>query len=301
MNGTRLMLSLLLVGFPAMALSAVRRTSRPRAWAHVLAISLGSGFVLVMASLLHAALPLVFAILGFPHLAAACRAMGGHLFHAAVPFNVFAGGLALMVGAGAMRGVVLTVRAQSGLRQSARLAKTTSVGGHVAVLLPLGQPWAMAVPGIASGVGISASLIAALERRELDAVVRHERAHLEHHHVRFLLLGTAVTSGLWFLPWMKQAALALSLSLERWADESASAGSRRTRTDVSSALRKLSIILPSESAKYRIEALETDMPDTHHHEWGWPTAVSALVPLALALTITLLIHLQQVVAAAGVT
>lgn len=300
MNGVRLVLSLLLVALPAAALPAVRGTRRPRAWATVLAVSLGAGFVLVEASLIHASLPLIFETLGMPHLAEACRALGGHLFGGTPAFSAFAGMAALLIGANAIRGVVRSIRANSELRRGAASGVATAVGSQRAVFVPLGRRWAVAVPGGSPQVLLSPSLVGNLEQQELDAVVRHEMAHLQHHHVRFLLLGTAVNEGLRFLPWSRRAATSLRLALERWADESASARSVDDRAQVRSALHKLASIAPSTLAGYRLTALEDDRaPASSHHEWGWPTAASAAIPLVLGLTLTLVFHLLQVIAVAG--
>lgn len=299
MNGTRLLLSLLLVALPAAALPLVRTTRRPQAWARVLAVSLGAGFVLVEVSLIHAALPLAFTLAGLDQLAEACRTLGGHLFGGAVPFNTFAAGLAILVGFGAVRGVVQNVRTNSELRRGSRRGISTPIAGHQAVVLPLQHSWAVAVPGDhPPQVLLSPNLISALEHRELGALVRHEMAHLRHHHVRYLLLGTVAIEGLWFIPGRKRAARALRLALERWADESASGTSNEDRTQVVSALHKLASLAPSALAAYRIEALQNDA-DENHREWGWATVASATVPLALALAATLIMHLQEVIRVAG--
>lgn len=298
MNGARLLLSLLLVGLPAVALPAVRTTRRPRAWAIVLAVSLGAGFVLVEVSLIHAALPLAFTLVGLDQLAEACRTLGGHLFGGAIQFNAFAGVLAILVGLGAVRGVVQNVRTNNELRRGSRGGVSTPIAGHRAVVLPLRQNWAVAVPGGKPRVLLSPGLVNALEHRELHALVRHEIAHLRHHHVRYLLIGTVAIEGLWFMPWRSRAASALRLALERWADESASATSQEDRTHVVAALHKLASLAPSATADYRIEALENGT-DGNHREWGWPTVASATVPLAMALAVTFIMHLQEVIRVAG--
>ncbi|MGD2100933.1 MAG: M48 family metalloprotease [Acidimicrobiia bacterium] len=299
MNGARLILSLLLVALPAAALPAVRRTRRPRAWALVLAASLGAGFVLFEASLIHASLPLGFTLLGLERLAAACRSLGGHLFGDPTAFGAFAGLLAIVIGGQAIRGVVGTLRANSTLRREAAARVATPVGGHSAVFLPMRTRWAVALPGDTPQVVLSSDLAGKLERHELKAVVRHEVAHLEHHHVRFLLLGAAVNSGMWFLPWRARANNALRLALERWADELASARSGEARADVSSAVRKLASLAPSALAAYRIRALEGPRDNKPGREWAWPTAASATVPLAIGLAVTLVLHLSQVISVAG--
>lgn len=299
MNGARLGLSLLLVALPAIALPAVRRSRHPQAWALVIAVSLGAGFVLVEASLIHAALPLVFTTLGMDSLAEACRTLGGHLFGDPLPFSGFAGLMAVAIAVRASRGTALTVRAQSKLRRSAAKGSSTPLDGQRAVFLPLQHRWAAAIPGTTPQIVLASSLKGELDRQELDAVVEHEIAHLEHHHIRFFLVGVAVRSGLWFLPWMERASTALRLALERAADEYASARSGEIRAHIRSAISKLASLAPSALAGYRIKALETRADQRHGREWAWPTAASATIPLALALAATLVVHLLRVTALAG--
>ncbi|MGA7272235.1 MAG: hypothetical protein WB239_14280 [Acidimicrobiia bacterium] len=292
MNGARLFLSLLVVSFPAAALTLVRRTGRPKEWAVVDAICLGAGFVLLEASLIHASLPLVFTLLGQDELAAACKALGGHLFGAAPAFGAAAGSLAILIAVRTVTVVVWTVRNQVEVRRSAAMVANVPIAGQRTALLPLPGHSALAVPGANPLVLLSADLVHLLGRRELTAVVRHEAAHLHHHHVRFLLLGAGVASGLWFLPWMPRCMDSLRLGLERWADEEASQGSLQRRRDVRAALAKLAGAGPSRWAHDRIKALEGSGVQTGSAR-GWRTAVSAIVPLALGLAITLGLHFVQ--------
>lgn len=264
----------------------------------VLAVSLGAGFVLVEASLIHSSLPLAFEIVGLDRLASACRALGGHLFGGAPIFSALAGGLALAIGVNALRGVVHSLRANSELQKGAAGGVVATIGEQTAVFLPLRRSLAVAVPGGSPRVLLSTALAGTLESSELDAVVRHEIAHLQYHHVRFLLLGKAVSQGLPFLPWSGRAFTSLRLALERWADESAAARSIEDRAHVRSALRKLASIAPSLLASDRLAALAEDRAHAAiQHEWSWTTAVSAAIPLVLGLT--LVFHLVQVVGVAG--
>ena len=302
MNGARLVLSLFLVALPAILLPVVRRTQRPRVWAVILSASMGAGFVLVELSLIHAALPLGLTLLGLDRLAAACRSLGGHLFGDPVAFGASAGLLAVVIAVSAFRGVLRSLRVTSELRRGVSGGSVTAVGGQIAAYLPLGQRWAVAVPGGSPPVLLSSSLPKELEYSELTAVVNHEMAHLRHHHVRFLLLGTAVSEGLRFLPWSRRSMTALRLALELWADESASARSSEARDAVRSALRKLISISPSALASARLSALEgAGAGGTRRHEWEWATAVSATVPLVIALAVTLVMHLAQVIQIASPT
>lgn len=297
MNGARLLVSVALIGFPALVLPLVRSSRHPREWARVLALSLGSGFVLVEASLIHAALPLILDSVGLRELAEACRTMGGHLFGGAPWFEATAVVVAVTVGVQAGRGIGRTVRTNSMLRRGTRTGIARVIADHQTVLMPLQQRWAVALPGATPKVLISPSLVGALEPLELDAVVRHEAAHLTHHHARFLLLGTAVTEGLWFVPWRRRSATALGLALERWADEAAS-GSTEDRTLVRSAIRKLASFAPSAFARDRIAALGPEA-QVGHGDWGWATAASATAPLALALMVTLILHLAHLITMGG--
>lgn len=298
MNGVRLLVSLALVGVPALVLPAVRSTRHPRKWAGILAISLGSGFVLFEASLIHATLPLALAAIGLRQLAEACRTMGGHLFGGAPWFEATAGLTAAVVGIRAVRAVARTVRTNTVLRRGLSGGAATVIADHQAVVMPLKKPWAVALPGARPHVLLSVSLVDALEPPELDAVVCHELAHLTHHHARFLLLATAVHEGLWFLPWRRRSAVAFRLALERWADESASASGSEARARVRSAVRKLASLVPSVLAHDRIAALGP-RARAHRPEWGWATAASATAPLAIGLAATLILHLIHLLAMGG--
>lgn len=299
MNAFRLVMSLLLVALPAAALPLVRKTRKPKWWAIVLTASLGAGFVLIEASLVHASLPAIFALMGMEELAAACRALGGHLFGATPLFAAIALVVAISSAIKAVLGGLDTLRIHASLRRGAARADRTAIGGHETALMPMSSRWALALPGRSPQILISDNLAATLQAPELSAVVRHEAAHLRHHHIRFLLLGTVVGSGLWFLPWIRRATRALTLTLERWADDEASAGSSERRDQVRSALRKLAQLAPSALASDRITALENDTDRQGVAVLSWSAAASAVIPLALLLALTLIHHLMQVIEAAS--
>lgn len=299
MNAFRLVMSLLLVALPAAAFPLIRKTRKPKWWAIVLTASLGAGFVLIEASLVHASLPAIFALIGLEELAAACRALGGHLFGATPLFAAIALVVAISSAIKAALGGLDTLRMHASLRRGAARADRTAIGGHETALMPMSSRWALALPGRSPQILISDNLAATLQAPELSAVVRHEAAHLRHHHIRFLLLGTVVGSGLWFLPWIRRATTALTLALERWADDEASAGSSERRDQVRSALRKLAQLTPSALASDRITALENDADRQGVAVLSWSAAASAVIPLALALALTLIHHLRQVIEVAS--
>ena len=298
MNGVRLVLALNLVTLPALALPLIRRARHPGAWAVVTVFSIGAGFVLFEAGLIHAALPLAFSLLGADELAAACRRLGGHLLGASPAFGAVAGFLALTVAVRTVIGVSASVRANARLREGAVHGIRTAVAGHSAVLLPMRDRIAVAIPGPAPFILVSKSLVADLRLVELIAVVRHEIAHLRRHHQRFLLVGTGVGHGLWFIPLVPRAITALRLALERWADEE-SADTASEREHVRSALHKLGAS-SSTLIEDRLNALDPPRGETKDSSaWGWSVAVSAIVPLGLALAATLLLHLTRVIQTAA--
>lgn len=296
MNAARLFVSLMLVSIPALALPVARRTDHPKPWALVTALCLGSGFVLIEVSLIHASLPVVFTMMGLRRLAEACRSLGGHLFGAAPPFGVFSGLLAVLIAGQAVRGARAVARTHRALRAGTSLAATMTVGTESASLLPLRNGWAVAVPGPTPQVILSTNLLASLGSQEISAVVDHEMAHLRHHHARFLLLGSAVGSGLGFLPWMRRGARTLQLLLEEWADLEATSDSPDTLKHIKSALAKLTRFAPSALANFRLKALERIEAgrEDDRRMWGWSTVASGVVPLAMAMAITLVVHLVRV-------
>lgn len=290
MNGVRLGGALLLIALPALIRPIVQRSRRPGVWAVVSVFSLGTGFVLVEAGLIHATLPHLFSALGAERLAEACRHLGGHLFGGSSWFGLLAGFLAVTVAARMMSAVAHTTRAYSVFRHDASDLTQTRLAGQDTVLAPISSRTALAVPGRSPYILLSLPLVADLHSGELAAVIRHEASHLRNHHERFLLVGTVVGHSLWFVPWAARAAATLRLALERWADEEAASGPSE-REQVRSALSKLGnspLVFDRLRALHGPEAV-TAAP----HAGGW-SAASVIIPLGLALVVTLVLHLIKV-------
>jgi Zn-dependent protease with chaperone function len=79
-------------------------------------------------------------------------------------------------------------------------------------------PTAFAVPGRHPHVVVSTAMLALLDADERRAMLAHERAHLRHHHHRFVVaseLSAAVLPLLW------PAARRVRFATERWADQEA--------------------------------------------------------------------------------
>lgn len=293
MNGARLALSLLLIAFPALVVPVIRRARRPGAWAIVSAFSIGAGFVILETGLIHAALPVLFSLVGADGLAAACRRLGGHLFGASPALGIVAGLLASTVGVRAVIAVKATFRAYARLREGALHGIRSVVAGHEAVLAPMPGRFAMAIPGSSPYVLISQGLASDLPPGELTAVVRHEMAHLHRHHQRFLIIGTGVGYGLWFMPWVSRATSALRLALERWADEEA-ATRPSERVNVRSALLRLGHI-DSMIVRGRLTALDRPRSEAAHPTvWGWSVVATGIAPLGIVMAATLIHHIALV-------
>ena len=297
MNGARIILSLALLGLPALFLPWICRTRRPEAWAGVSVVSLGAGFVLFLAAMFHAVLPLAFAALGQFELAEACRKLGGHLFGAAAPFSAFAGLLSVLIMVQAARGVRRLVQANQYLHAGEEFGVRGRVGGVDVVSIPTPEPVALAVPGGNPLVLMSRGALKSLALPQVAAVVRHEMAHLRHHHRWFLVMGTLVRRGLWFVPWVRASERSLHLALERWADEEAAGGRKERWVHLREAIARLS---PSGDYSHglweaRLAAAERSANGAGMSgEWRWWVVAAAVAPVVFTLAVTLVVHLNEV-------
>lgn len=89
-------------------------------------------------------------------------------------------------------------------------------GGIITVSDP--RLFAYAVPARRPGIIVSDSLVSSLSQQELNIVLRHERAHIEGRHDRWILAARLCSLANPFLVPMRRQ---LQLSLERIADDAA--------------------------------------------------------------------------------
>lgn len=117
------------------------------------------------------------------------------------------------------RGAVRTARA----RRAA--AAAGSAAGDLTVLQD-GHPDAYALPGRPGTIVVTTGMLRALDAREREALMAHERAHLAGRHHLFLY---ALALSAACHPALRVLSAPLSYALERWADEAAASavGDRR--------------------------------------------------------------------------
>jgi hypothetical protein len=104
-------------------------------------------------------------------------------------------------------------------------ARSGQAAGDLTVLDDPG-PDAYALPGRPGRIVVTSGMLAALDPREREALLAHERAHLAgRHHAFLVVLAVAVACH----PVLRGLRAPLSYALERWADEEAAAhvGDRR--------------------------------------------------------------------------
>ena len=120
------------------------------------------------------------------------------------------GGLAFVATAVGLTRMVQVVRRR---RRAAR-----GMQGRRLSVLETAEPIAYAAPGKPGCVVVSRGMLDVLEPRERQVLFAHERAHLRHHHHRYLLVGELAVA---VLPLLRPLANQLQLATERGADEAA--------------------------------------------------------------------------------
>jgi Zn-dependent protease with chaperone function len=111
-------------------------------------------------------------------------------------------------------------------RQALRHAQTARLAGHPepalgAVVVEHAQPHAYCVAGRHPTVILTTGAVQALDPDQLDAVLAHERAHLDGRHHRLLALARIGRLVLPFLPLMRDADEQVARLVELHADDAA--------------------------------------------------------------------------------
>ena len=258
----------LALALPALTRRLGRRLEAAR-WARLCTAALIAGAVTVETTTAVWAAPTVLRAAGLPGLASLCARALGRLLPGgpAAAWAAFAVALTVPVLAAAAmrsaRGQLAAAIVEPGLGQH------HPAGDHVHVVLPVAHPLAVSVPGPPRQILISDGLQARLTPAQLEVVIAHEAAHLDHDHHRFLLLAAAVESGYAAVPLARRSAAVLRLALERWADESAAGSDRARRRDLRAALLdaagmpaagQLAALSAAATIAERVEALDRPPP-----------------------------------------
>lgn len=238
----------------------VGRCLHPREWARLCMVAVAGGALVVELTVLLYAAPTLAASFGVPGLARLCERMLGHLAMGGSVAGWAATGVAVMLpalGAWAWsRARRVTCRA----RIEPWLGRHHDHDGHRVVVLPTSHLLAVSVPATRGrGLGqivVSDGLVGLLAPGELDAVVRHEVAHLRHGHHRYLVAAAVVDVAFRWFPLARRSTGTLRVALERWADEEAAATSGN-RSVVRDALLMVTQTLVADPAVAAFSAAET--------------------------------------------
>ena len=265
MSAAVVVAGLLLVALPGLAAGAGWRLE-PVRWVQWNYASVRLGMWSVQAGLLLAAGPLIAWLTG-AHLVARCsRFIGPELPGGLVGASVAA------VAAGAFAAARVALRRRYTHRQKAARIETwlgehRHVSGADVAVVPTDRIIAYAASGTPPQVVLSEGMHGALDGDELEAVVRHELAHVRHRHHRHLGLAAEAEATLGWLSAVRRSVDVLRLSVERCADEEA-ATRTPSRHCVRRALVKVAaadtIPLPgfmaASTTKARIDALAEQPP-----------------------------------------
>lgn len=236
------------------------------------------GFVLVEAGLLLWASPALLDLIGATDLARVCRAMLGGLLPPGWQAGAASGMAALVLAGLAARGVLRARALQRNMRVEALLGDHHVQRDHHLVVLPVDNAVAYTVGGRPPQVVISQGLIEAVGPHGLEAVCAHEATHARHRHHRYLLALVGIGAAFAWYPPAGRAARVIRLSLERWADEEASAHTTNGRDSVRRALLSAAFALvgpdvaafgSADTLVARVRALTAPPPQSSP---GWVTA-----------------------------
>jgi hypothetical protein len=209
-----------LLALPGIAAPAARHL-QPSEWRRLNRIAVGLGIAMVQLGLVLTAVPVLADAAGVEHIAHECH----HLLGPVLPGGAVTGwasataSLALFSVAGAVHR--RTRRLQRAARIDGWVGEHRQLPDATLVVLPIDAVVAYATPGSPAQVVVSRGLTRVLGTDELDAVVRHELAHLRNRHHGDLALAAVVDAALGWMPGTRASTAALRLGIERAADEEA--------------------------------------------------------------------------------
>lgn len=280
--------ALVLAGLFAGALPALGRPIGRRIgsseWAQLSLVSLVGAAILVQSGLVLMAAPAVLRFLGVSALASACDRLVGPL----TPFGTTGGWVA------AALAVATPALGWHGWRRARRRLATLEIepylgehharSDHDLVILPTDTQIAYSVDGARPQVVVSRGLLADLTDAQVDVVIAHERAHLEHGHPRMLILAAAARAALVWWPPMRRSHRVLRASVERWADDHATGDDPASRRCLSDALHRVAgFATPAPVPAFSLADATAERIDAmqNRHRAPWAMRAAIYVPGAL--------------------
>lgn len=292
MSAVLLVTGLALLVLPGVAASLGRHLE-PSEWRRLNRVAIRLGIVMVALGPLLAVVPLALDAAGVEAVAEVCH----HLLGPVAPGGAMVGWASLGISFALFAVAGASHRRSRRLQRAARIegwfGDHTPLSDATLVVLPTDAVVAYATPGSPAQVVVSRGLTKTLSPDELDAVVRHELAHLRNRHHRDLVLASVVDATLGWIPGMHGSTAALRLSIERSADEEASdlPGARdATRRALLKTTATMLGPVPAFTAAFtllaRIDALATPPADPSLRRRI--VAVAPLAGLVVAATVALL-------------
>ncbi len=218
------------------------RRLKPSEWSQLCVAALVVGSLLLEVSLVLRAAPTVLRVAGVDALASACARLLG-------PLTVGGDGLgwsaALAAALLPLTAAITSRRLHAARRRVASevwLGERKQIAGQMVVVLPLDRPLALSFDRPEPTIVVSEGLVSTLDAHEVDAVIRHELAHLVHRHQYLRYLVAVLTAGIGWFPPVRASTAAMHLSLERWADEDAAGTCPARRLAVRDALLHLVLL-----------------------------------------------------------
>lgn len=195
------------------------RLLHPAVATKAVTVSLVGALIIAELTLVTVGAPVVLRAAGAHGLAARCERMASEFVVGSPwigwPAAVAAMVLPFLVATGFRR----ARRAQRALHEVALIGRPTPLLGHSVVIVESDRPLAVAVAAHGGVIVVSSALVEQLPDAELAAVLRHERAHLDHRHHVLLWVASGAETGFGFVRWVRSAVDQLRCSIERWADE----------------------------------------------------------------------------------
>lgn len=263
--------------------------------ARLLSGALVIGLFLVETGLILWSLPVVVDRLGLTELSELClRIVGGGVPGGAL--GGFASGMAaIWLGVAACRGGWVVLEAQRALRIESTMWRWEEAESFDVFVVPSPKRMAYTVGIRRPQVVLSSAVFAELDPELVDVIRAHEAAHACHRHHRFLVVAAAVEAAVGWLNPVESAVSWIRLSLERWADEDASAFAPGGRTDVRRALllacfgdeiAEAASFGEPEMASARISALAGPPPRSFPPVLGFAYTAFGAVSLIAAISVT---------------